>query len=63
MKFCPKHFGQDMTDQRNLDYCRSIQTFERCSKCDFYELEKSNKNHTPADKNKISPDRDQGKLF
>ena len=34
MNFCPNAFNQDMTDPRNLDYCREIQQQdgERCRK-------------------------------
>ena len=63
MKFCPKAFGQDMRIKENLAYCRSIQELERCSRCEFYEHDKSNKKHIRDATKKVSPDRDQGRLF
>ena len=40
MNLCPRHFGADMADQANLDYCRKIQQErgedcrrERCQYC------------------------------
>lgn len=33
MRFCPRIFGEDMTDQANLDYCREIQRGDRGGLC------------------------------
>ena len=63
MKFCPKAFNYDMTDPANLAYCRSVQNFERCSKCEFYAIDSTSKKHIPDAKRETEYSYEQTSLF
>ncbi|MDX9893878.1 MAG: hypothetical protein RBS34_00430 [Desulfofustis sp.] len=60
MNLCPKSFGYDMTDPANLAYCRSIQNFERCSKCEFYIVDVAEKENVVK---REAPKAEQGMLW
>ena len=61
--FCPKAFSHDMTDPANLAYCRSLQSFERCSKCEFYVVDSASKKHIPETKKETESGHKQISLF
>ena len=51
MNFCPRAFNSDMTDPRNMEYCREIQRKEgalcrkkQCAFCVVGDLVGANKN-------------------
>lgn len=50
MSYCPRHYGADMEDPRNLAYCRQIQRERgdecrrsRCMYCEAKEAERDEK--------------------
>lgn len=56
MRLCPKAWGQDMRDKRNLDHCAKIQDVKLCRNCEYL-------NRKVDSKDEVKKKTKQARLF